>query len=142
MNVIPTFFSDEECDRWIAFIDEKDVDRPHMDYKTNVHLKELVELIGKKLNRTVHEVTTLIKYRENSQGIGKHLDLIREEGICESGIVYLNSNRGDTVLYIEGSEPVSITPRKGSALIFDVRIPHEGLPPRGVKYIITFKLMR
>lgn len=142
MNILTGFFSDEECEKWIELINEKDTDRPHMDFKASVHNKELIELIGRKLNRTVHEVTTLIKYRENSQGIRTHVDLIRSEDMCESGIIYLNSNRGCTVLYPDGSEPVSIQPTKGTALIFDIRIPHEGLPPKEVKYIITFRLLR
>ena len=141
-----TFLSEQECQRWIDRIEG--LPQRKGDNKYNRFESEVTTEFWKKIREygLLPETTggsgriTLVKYAEDSKGMYKHLDTIREKGVKYTGIIYLNENEGDTVLY-EGEKEIRITPRTGRLLLLDVSIPHEGIAPKGIKYILVFRLV-
>jgi hypothetical protein len=142
-QVQDNFFSTKECEKWIEYIDNLSQEK---NRKYNQFHPEFSNELWERVSTLLPNTTggsgriTFVKYSEDSEGMYKHVDIVREKGVKYTGIIYLNDNEGDTVLYTSTS--VNITPKKGRLLLFDVSIPHEGLPPKGVKYIIIFRIIQ
>ena len=136
--------SKEECEEWIKHIEEQAIQykKETVDFKSNDWNPELSNLLANRVEKDLGSGRiTFVKYTENSNGIARHIDLIRENNVVKTGIVYLNDvEEGHTVLYLPDNSIVRIQPRRGNVLIFDVSLPHEGLPPKGKKYILIFRI--
>lgn len=144
MNIIQDdFFLNEECEKWITEIEG--MEGKIGDSKYNLWLPEISNNLVFRCKHLLNGQgygsgrITLVKYRENSTGMQLHTDLIREKNVKYTGIIYLNNNFGNTVLYPE-NRTVSIEPKKGRLVLFDVSIPHEALPPKSLKYVLIFRI--
>jgi N-acetyl-beta-hexosaminidase len=144
-KIIENFLSEQECDNWIKYIDEKvesltDPIRKRGDNRFNEFLPELSDELALKLEKKGSGRITFVKYAKNSNGIARHTDIIVEKGVTQTGVVYLNTlQAGQTVLFFDDKE-IQIQPVKGRLLLFDIPVPHMSLPPLQEKYILIFRV--
>lgn len=148
-EIFDNFLSDEECDKWVKFIQDQiesltDPIKKRRDYKFNEWLPELSNSLAEKLGYKGSGRITFGKYIRDSPGLARHTDLIIERNAIQTGVVYLNSltDSGQTVLFLADEREEKILPKKGRLLLFDLEIPHMGSPTTEEKYVLIFRVVK
>lgn len=139
------FFSKDECDKWIDYINVENDPKnnrfnrwdPILSNDLSIRSKKKCQMLDGNIFGSGR--ITFTKYNKN-QKMSKHVDIINEPNIVYTGIVYLNDNFGNTILYLNNNT-INVRPKQGRLLIFDINIPHEAIPPLETeKYVIIFRI--
>lgn len=160
--MIDKFLTDEECDNYISLIEEKtkDVCVPFTNNTTNFNHKyvdnELAQIFYDKLvngpldSTRANDLIMMSKYVEGEK-FGLHTDtglFYDSKSKTKSRytmLIYLNDNfdGGSTVFYNNNFVITdTVVPKRGSCLIFDIDLWHEGQPiSNGIKYWIGCEII-
>jgi len=160
IKLIDSFLTDSECQEYIKLIDEKSLQTDLPSFNNlldNFNAKYIdSELCSKFYNRFIqlnkdkiaslsgcNNIITMAKYNKG-QSFGLHTDTglyYDKTNRIKSNytvLIYLNDDfkGGNTVFYIN-NESITIKPKKGTLLIFDISLFHQGCEVEdGTKYWI------
>lgn len=141
------FLSETECDQLRTKIDNSPDSANYMDrdFKFNEWLPELSNMLADRIRPGClgSGRITFIRYCPGSQGLSRHVDVIRENGVTHTGIIYLNDcDSGETIVYDQTNTVSRVRPRQGRLLLLPIQQPHAADAVATRKYVLLFRLIR